>query len=181
MTIRRLPVLLAFSLSIVPLAAACGGDDDTTPATTTTTPTAAATDAGDSSAAEGSGGDTTGTDSGGSDSDGESALGGNPSGEAVMTIGDTTIEGEIVQCTLVEPDVQFTAQGETAQITVSSGGGGAVAVAVTGAAEFVGQGTATFGEVDIDRGDVTINGTGSSPDDESPVEDFTIDVRIESC
>ena len=117
------------------------------------------------------------------DPNGESALGGDPEGTVSMTAGGTAVfDGQIVQCTLVEPDVAFTAQGETSEIEVISTGGGSVDVVGSGAYEFEGTGTVAFGaDTEIDRGSATITGSGSQPDDSASTLDFTIDVTITSC
>lgn len=87
-----------------------------------------------------------------------------------------------MSCTVIDPEVTFIAQGETAAIEVGSQGGAAVTVTVTGAYEFTGTGTASIdSETGADPGDVTITGSGAQPDDEAPVEDFTIQAQINSC
>ena len=105
------------------------------------------------------------------------------SGTVVMTVGDTTIEADIVECTVAEPDVQFRAEGETAQIDVFAVGGGDTDVVVSGAYEFEGKGTAAFDPdtSGIDQGNVMITGSGAQPDDSSGLQDFTVDARIRSC
>jgi len=104
-------------------------------------------------------------------------------GTVLMTVGDTTIEAQVVQCTIAEPDVAFVAQGETAQIQVSSSGDYAAGVVVSGAFEFEGQGTAAFNPdtSGIDQGDIMVTGQGALPDDASPIENFTVDARGLSC
>lgn len=122
--------------------------------------------------------DTTAPGTGGDAGEGA----GGAEGAAIMYIGDKILQGEITQCTLVEPDVEFIAPGENAQIEVASLGDGDVSVTVSGLYEFEGKGTATFeAGATIDQGNVTITGTGSQPDDSSPTEDFTIDASIVSC
>jgi hypothetical protein len=120
-------------------------------------------------------------DSGGTD---EGAAGDGPSGTAVMYVGDVTIEADVVECTLVEPDVTFLAQGETAQFEVYmiDDGSGDAGVTVSGGFEFEGRGAVGIDPgADIDQGTVTIIGSGAAPDDGAPVEDFTIEATIESC
>lgn len=138
----------------------------TAPATTTTAPAATTTTA----AAP-----TTTTASGG----GEAGA----SGTVVMTVGDVTVEADIVECAVAEPDVTFRAEGETAQIEVYPIGNYETGVIVSGAYEFEGTGTAVFDPdtSGVGQGDVTITGSGAQPDDSSPVEDFTIEARNLSC
>jgi hypothetical protein len=97
------PIALAMILS------ACGGDDDTADPITTSAEASEqpATDTGDETANGDDGANSSGT----SEQDAPSA---GPAGSATMNVGDITVEGLIVGCTLVEPDVEFTAQGETA-------------------------------------------------------------------
>lgn len=97
--------------------------------------------------------------------------------------GDIVFEGEIVECTVLEPDVQFLAQGETAEMEVGADAGGGVFVVVSGATEFEGKGTAAFdpATAGIDTGNVTITGSGALADDSAPVADFTIAAEIISC
>lgn len=112
-----------------------------------------------------------------------SAPSGGASGTVVLTVGDTIVEADIVECTVVEPDVAFRAEGETAQIEVSALGNYETAVVVSGAYEFEGSGTAAFNPdtSGVDQGDVIITGQGAEPDDSAAVEDFTIDASIQSC
>lgn len=125
---------------------------------------------------------TTAPDDG--DDDGESALGSDADGTVVLTVaGDIVFEGEVTECTIADPDVQLLAQGETAELQLISAGGGTTAVAVSGAYEFAGNGTPTFdpATAGLDQGDLTIDGTGSQPDDGAPVADFTVEVSVVSC
>ena len=141
-----------------------GGDESATDDTTTTTPS-------DDSSSGSETGD--GTDAGAA-----------PSGSAVLSIGDVTVEADIVGCTLAEPDVVFLAQGETAEFEVYmlDDGSGDAGVTVRGSFEFEGRGTVSFDPgAGIDQGTVTITGSGAAPDDGAPVEDFTIEATIESC
>jgi D-alanyl-D-alanine carboxypeptidase len=139
--------------------------------TTTTTTTAPADDTATTTAPSGDGTDEGATDDG-------------PSGSALIAVGDVSFEADIVECTLVEPDVTFLAQGETAQFEVymledDSGDAG---VTVSGGIDFEGTGEVVFEpDAGIDQGTVTIVGTGAAPDDGAPVEDFTISASIESC
>jgi D-alanyl-D-alanine carboxypeptidase len=121
------------------------------------------------------------TASGGTD---EGAAGDGPSGSAVMSIGEVTLEAAIAECTLVEPDVTFLAQAETAQFEVYmlEDGSGDAGVTVSGSVEFEGRGTVTFDPgAGIDQGTVTISGSGAAPDPSAPIEDFTIEATITSC
>jgi 2',3'-cyclic-nucleotide 2'-phosphodiesterase (5'-nucleotidase family) len=115
---------------------------------------------------------------------GESAPFGNPMGTVTMTVGgDIVFEGNIVECTLVEPDVAFTSQGETSKLEVSSRGGGNVDVVGTGAYEFDGEATVSFDTdtVGFNTGDATITATATQPDNSTPEIDFTIEASITSC
>ena len=105
--------------------------------------------------------DTTATTAPSGDSTDDGAAGDGPAGEAVIVIRDSTVEAEIVECTLVEPDVTFRAQGETVQFEVYTldDGSGEAGVTVSGGIEFEGRG----------------------PDPSTPVEDFTLAATIESC
>jgi len=101
-----------------------------------------------------------------------------------MTVaGDLVFEGAVVECTVADPDVQFLAQGETAEMEVGADAGGGVFVTVSGAYEFDVTGTAAFdpATAGIDTGNVTITGTGASPDDSTAAADFTVDAQIVSC
>lgn len=168
---RRPTIAIVLALSLA--TAACGGDDDSSP-----TPTTGAT-------ATDTNGDQPTSDAGTAapdDPNGERALGSEASGTVVMTVGDTTVEADIVSCTVVAPEVTFIAQGETAAIEVGSQGGDAVSVTVTGAYEFTGTGAASVdSEIGIDQGNVRITGSGAQPDDEAPIEDFTIQAQITAC
>jgi pimeloyl-ACP methyl ester carboxylesterase len=106
-----------------------------------------------------------------------------PSGIVTLTVaGDTVFTGDITSCTLVEPDVTFTAQSETAEMEVGVGTDGDIFVTVTGVYEFEGTGTVSFGpDTGIDQGDVTITGSGAQPDDAAAVEDFVLEAGITSC
>ena len=138
-----------------------------TPTTSTGDTTTTAAPSGDS---------TDGTD--------EGAAGDGPSGSATLTIDDESVEADIAECTLVEPDVTFLAQGETVQFEVYmlEDGSGEAGVMVSGGIEFEGRGAIAFeSDVDIDRGTVTIVGTGAAPDESAPIQEFTIAATIESC
>lgn len=128
--------------------------------------------------------ETTPPTTSGEDPNGEGALGGDPVGTVILTVdGDDVFTGDITFCTLVEPDIAFTAESETAEMEVGTDADGVVFVIVTGVYEFEGEGTAVFDPdtVDIDRGNVIITGSGSQPDDSTPTVDFTVDARITSC
>jgi len=123
--------------------------------------------------------ETDGTD--GTD-DGESALGSEASGTATMTVaGDVVFEGDVAQCTIADPDLQVLVQGETAEMAIGVDDDGSVFVVVTGAYEFVGEGSATFDGAGLDQGNVTVSGTGAQPDDSAPVADFVVDLEVASC
>lgn len=166
------------AIALAMILSACGGDDDTADATTTSAEASeqSATDAIDDAAGGAEGANS-------SDSSGQDATSDGPAGSATMTVGDITVEGGIVGCTLVEPDVEFTAQGETAQFEVYmlADGSGEAGVTVSGGFQFEGRGTVGFSGASIDQGNVTIVGSGAQPDDSAPIEDFTIDATIESC
>ena len=138
----------------------CGddGDDDSTESTAATETTAA-------------------TDSDGGSSGTDTPAG--ASGTATFSAGDLTIDGDITACEIPnETDLTMTVVGENAGFQVTSTGeGGAVAVAATGAAEFEGTGQASVS----DSGDISVTGQGSELDDDAPVVDFTITGTIESC
>ena len=113
------------------------------------------------------------------DGDGESADGdeaGEASGSATLSVGDVTIDADIVACTL-DPS-EFVAQGETSQIILSLDPdvSGEANIVVSGGLQFEGRGSIT-----VDDGQVTVVGSGAAPDDSAPVEDFTLEATIESC
>jgi D-alanyl-D-alanine carboxypeptidase len=142
-----------------------------------TTATTAPSDGGSDTTDGGDATDTTDSTDAGAADDG-------PSGTALMTIGDLALEAEIVECTLVEPDVTFLAQGETVQFEVFmlEDASGEAGVTVSGSLEFEGSGEVVFeSDEGIDQGTVTIVGTGAAPDESAPVEDFTIAATIEAC
>lgn len=161
-----------FSLLIVGAVAlaACGDDDDAD--STVATESTAATE---TTAAAESGGDG---DSSDGDSSGSAAPAG-ASGTATFSAGDLTIDGDVTACENPnETDLTMTVVGENAGFQVTSTGeGGAVAVEVTGAAEFEGTGQASVS----DSGDISVTGQGSELDDDAPVVDFTITGTIQSC
>jgi len=106
-----------------------------------------------------------------------------PSGTVTLTVaGDDAFTGDITSCTLVEPDVTFTARSETAEMEVGTQADGDVFVTVTGVYEFEGTGTAAFGpDTGIDQGGVTITGSGAQLDDGAPIEDFVLTAEIGAC
>lgn len=169
---RRTHRWLVPALALAVVLTACGGDDDTTDDTTDTSAEASEQPANESA---------DGND--GSGSSGQDAPSAGPAGSATMNVGDITVEGGIVGCTLVEPDVQFTAQSETSQFEVYmlGDGSGEAGVTVSGGFKFEGRGTVDFAGASVDQGNVTIVGSGAQPDDGAPVEDFTIEATIESC
>ena len=113
-------------------------------------------------------------ESAGDDTSGEEA--GEASGSATLSVGDVTIEADIVSCTL-DPS-EFVAQGETSQIILSLDPdvSGEANIVVSGGLQFEGSGSIT-----VDDGQVTVVGSGAAPDDSAPVEDFTLEATIESC
>lgn len=113
-------------------------------------------------------------ESAGDDTSGEEA--GQASGSATLSVGDVTIEADIVSCTL-DPS-EFVAQGETSQIIlyVDPAVSGEANLVVSGGLQFEGRGSIT-----VDGGQVTVVGSGAAPDDSAPVEDFTLEATIESC
>lgn len=117
------------------------------------------------------------------DPNGEGALGGDPNGTVTLTVaGDDVFTGDITMCTVAEPDVAITAASETGEIEVGTQTDGQVYIIATGVTQFEGKGTATFGpDAGIDHGEVTVTGTGAQPDDAAPVEDFTLEVHVDSC
>ena len=159
---------LIASFAVVALvAASCGGDDDDTAETATTSAEAdAQVDGGGDGNEDASSPAVTATDP-------EVPVEAGASGTATFVSGDTTISGEITECTLADPDVSLVAEGENAGFQVFSEGGGSVGVVVTGMVEWEGSGTAS-----ISGGSVTITGAGSPPDDSTVTEDFTIDAEI---
>jgi D-alanyl-D-alanine carboxypeptidase len=98
------------------------------------------------------------------------------SGTATFLSGDISIEGDVVECVLAEPEVSFTAVGENAEFEVFSVGGGDVDVVASGTVEFEGRGKAT-----INGGAVKITGAGSEADAGTKTQDFTIDAQIGAC
>ena len=113
-------------------------------------------------------------ESAGDDTSGEEA--GEASGSATLSVGDVTIDADIVACTL-DPS-EFVAQGETSQIILSMvpDVSGEANIVVSGGLQFEGSGSIT-----VDDGQVTVVGSGAAPDDSAPVEDFTLEATIESC
>ncbi len=113
-------------------------------------------------------------ESAGDDTSGDEA--GEASGSATLSVGDVTIDADIVACTL-DPS-EFAAQGETSQIILSLDPdvSGEANIVVSGGLQFEGSGSIT-----VDDGQVTVVGSGAAPDDSAPVEDFTLEATIESC
>ena len=113
-------------------------------------------------------------ESAGDDTSGEEA--GEASGSATLSVGDVTIEADIVACTL-DPS-EFVAQGETSQIILSLDPdvSGEANIVVSGGLQFEGRGS-----INVDGGQVILVGSGAAPDDSAPVEDFTLEATIESC
>ena len=113
-------------------------------------------------------------ESAGDDTSGDEA--GEASGSATLSVGDVTIDADIVACTL-DPS-EFVAQGETSQIILSLDPdvSGEANIVVSGGLQFEGSGSIT-----VDDGQVTVVGSGAAPDDSAPVEDFTLEATIESC
>ncbi len=101
---------------------------------------------------------------------------GQASGSATLSVGDVTIEADIVACTL-DPS-EFVAQGETSQIILSLDPdvSGEANIVVSGGLQFEGRGS-----INVDGGQVILVGSGAEPDDSAPVEDFTLEATIESC
>ncbi len=101
-----------------------------------------------------------------------------------MTVdGDDVFTGDITSCTVVDPDVAFTAESETAELEVGTDAEGGVFMTVSGAYEFEGKRTAEFDPdtAGFDTGNVTITGTGAQPDDSTSAGDFVITAEIVSC
>ena len=172
--------LLETTIAAVTEAATAPAETDTTETDTTEPATTDGATGGDSdgdSGGDSSGGE--GTDAG----DDSSAASGTASGTVVMTFAATTVEATVVECTVAEPDIQLIAEGEAAEIQLFAVGGGDTDVAVSGAFEFEGTGTAAFDPdtSGIDQGNVTVTGSGAAADDSTPVGDFTVDARIQSC
>ena len=157
----------ALAVLALSLAACRGDDDDGADASASSTE-----DGSTSGASDGDGGG----DAGSSTEEPEVPADVGASGTATFSSGDTTIDAEITECTLAEPDVSFVAEGENAGFQVFSEGSGSVGVVVTGMVEWEGSGTAS-----ISGGSVTISGSGSPQDDSAATEDFTIDATIGSC
>jgi hypothetical protein len=117
------------------------------------------------------------------DPNGERAPDTAATGSVVMSVEGTTVfEGEVTHCTLVIPDLQLTAQGETAEMEIASYGEGSVSVTVTGAFEFGGDGYVDFGpDTGIDTGTATISGGGAAPDTTGELQAFEVQISIQSC
>jgi hypothetical protein len=98
------------------------------------------------------------------------------SGTATFESGDIVLNGDIVECTLAEPEVSFVANGELANIQVFSLGGGEVDVVIAGGVEFEGRGTAS-----ISGGDVSITGAGSPSGAGTTTREFSIVAKIGAC
>jgi hypothetical protein len=163
--IRRASILLCATL----LAAACGGDDDATDTAASQAPAATTPQPDEHQTDEGTG---------------DQALGSAAVGTVTMSVeGETVFSGEVTGCTLVEPDLQVTAQGETAEMEIASFGEGNVTVVVSGAFAFEGDGIAEFdpATVGVDTGNVTINGGGTPPGDAGELQAFTVQVSVASC
>ena len=162
------PLAVAASLTLV--LAACGSDDDssadTTAAATDTTVATDVTEAPDAVESTVAATETTEVV---------------PAGPlATLTVntddGDVVVEAAVVECTIEEDTVSFTAQGETSEMVVTPLYGTYVGLEVTGDFEFEAS-----GDTVLDGTTVTVTGSGMLADPSLPTANFVLEADLSAC
>jgi len=157
---------LAIAATLAVLVAACGSDDsgaDTTAATPDTTVEA-----------------TVATDSVGTTEAPTETTASAPAGPlATLTVEDVeevVVEGAVVECTIEETKVSFTAEGDGFEMVVTPLYGTYVSLSATGTFEFEGSGDAA-----LDGTDVTVTGSGALADESLPTVNFVLEADLSAC
>lgn len=165
------PLAVAASLALV--ITACGSDDDSSADTTTATSetTVSAPDVTEAPAADTTEAAVT------TEAETETTDAATPDGPlATLTVDDVVVEGSVVECSLENNEVSFTAQGETSEMIVTPLYGTYVGLDVTGDFEFVGS-----GDTVLDGTTVTITGSGALADPSLPTTNFVLEADLSAC